>query len=931
MIFKSKKRAALALAALLLAALHSVKNIRLTRVAPSERENWTVEFEWFGMDAEKIEKLVSIPFEEKACKLEKLVSISSICENSKCVASLVFEKSQKSAYGALSDAAEELRKSLPQDAQNPRISALSQDSKFFFCAAFDKSLWTLDEIKSELLKNLSAVSGVSQALVSGGESAELQLAFDEKILDKSGLFPWDLATQAQESQAALMFGKKRFYKQEAASLRDIREIPLVKKSCKVQDSFQKKEAVVRVNGKECLLISLKSAEESQNISISKKCRKILKKSLKNRDGWEIIYDKGAEQEKALKKIILAFFDTLAALAAAVWLMFKSIKKTAASLAFTAADTLLTCAALAALGKPLDSATISGLTISLGLLCDAALYVLDDCETSNSTLTACALTTIAAIAPLSALNSIVPGIKQLGWTCALSIGLSCLLALIFLPVLAEQERKAQKTSKNFLKLSDFSYKQSRKIFRLSTFLYIIPLVLFIFLPKNLRSPDFEPVIYAQIECKPETCCEAVDRDAKTFAEEVLKIKGVKFVQTEAKRGRAEIQVVLDKAKRKGKTAKLLQEKGKDLAGFLYVPLAPPKRKIVQKIQAAVLGDDATLCKKIAKDAASLVQGQDSFWKQKGQVVLNFSEDETVFLAAPRKDFLRQNSLSVKDLALFLRWNLFGPVAAKIRSDGRQKDVRIGNERLAFSKEASLDDVKNLSLKSIPISALCEIKKTAAPARLFRKDCRRAAFFTIEAETKNSWKFFMDVKKAVEKINLPDGYYFSWPKEYESLRENYAKIFAAFLISAAAIFFLVAAQSQNAIEALCVLATIPLSLFLPLFLRAVSLRPISLGDAIGMVFVSGLCVNNALYILAEWKRKRGQNAFLSAQKLEKSVLSSSITTLISSIPVMLSGGSFAADLAFFMFFGSLASIFAGLVYFPAAITCAAKKTPRQKAGL
>ena len=117
MIFKSKIKASFALLCLTFLSIYSLKNLRLTKAAANEYENYAVEFEWFGMDAEKIEKLVAIPFEEKISKLPGLVSARSTCEHSKCVASLVFEKGKRPSYAAVSNLADELKRSLGQDAQ----------------------------------------------------------------------------------------------------------------------------------------------------------------------------------------------------------------------------------------------------------------------------------------------------------------------------------------------------------------------------------------------------------------------------------------------------------------------------------------------------------------------------------------------------------------------------------------------------------------------------------------------------------------------------------------------------------------------------------------------------------------------------------------------------------------------------------------------
>lgn len=924
MIFSSKKKAAFVLFAMTLLSSYSIKNIRLSRAAPSAKEYYTVEFEWFGMDAQRMEKEVAIPFEEKAAKLPRLLAASSVCERSNCVTSLVFEKGKRPALSLVSDAADEIKRSLPNDVQNPRIYAAAQDSKFVFCAAFDKGAFSYEEIKSRLLQELKGINGVSQARLSGGEGREIHIAFDDKALDKRCVLPWDLAKTLRESQAGFLGGNNVHYEEKIESLEAMEKALGPLKLGLVSEGLQRKESVVRVNGKESLVLSLKSSDESKNMAISKKARKIMKERLGGKSGWTIVYDNGLEQENSLKRIAAAFFETLGALTFAVWLFFRSKRATFLALAFCAADSLFTAAVFSALNIPLDSATISGLTISLGLMCDAALYVLDDCQTSPKALIACALTTAASILPLAALETLVPGVKSMSIACAVSIGLSCVLALVFLPAFTNTAKR-RNAARNSLNLYDFSDGRLRKFLNLSKILYFLPFVLFVLLPKNLQPMDLDASIYAQAEFNPEKRMDLVDKEIGGLVKKLTEQKGVKHVKSEAKRGRAEIQIILKSPSDKKRVLAFLQGEKSVGSGFLYAPIVPSKRNLAQKMQIAVLGEDSGLCKKIAKEAARALQEQNGALFENSQVILNFKEDEDVFVARPKKDLLRKRSASASDASYFLRWNLFGPVALKVWALGLQTDARLGNGRLAFENGASIEDVKKLCLKEAPLYSLFDFSKEKRPERIFRKDSKRAAFFTVETRTGNSGKAFKSVKAALKKIELPDGYYFSWPKEYVSMPESYAKIFAAFLVGAAAIFFLVAAQSERIFEALLVLANVPISLSLPLLLRCVSLSPLTLGDAVGMAFISGLSVNNALYILAERKAGEKRGAFLAARRLSKSVLSSCATTLVASVPVMLSGLSFAADAAFFMFFGSAASVFSGLIYFPYALEKAGKKGP------
>jgi hypothetical protein len=113
-----------------------------------------------------------------------------------------------------------------------------------------------------------------------------------------------------------------------------------------------------------------------------------------------------------------------------------------------------------------------------------------------------------------------------------------------------------------------------------------------------------------------------------------------------------------------------------------------------------------------------------------------------------------------------------------------DIRLGNAFLAFSKKATLDSVKELLLPSdkgdsIPVKALCRLEKRKLPSAVYRLDARRAAFFTVEVQSKSTDYSFDKIKESLSSVNLPDGYSFVYPAEAERIKEDYSVIFAGFL--------------------------------------------------------------------------------------------------------------------------------------------------------
>ena len=579
--------------------------------------------------------------------------------------------------------------------------------------------------------------------------------------------------------------------------------------------------------------------------------------------------------------------------------------------------------MGALKSSLDGNAISGITSSLGLMSDAALYLSDDCKSSRWAMAASCLTTICAILPLCVLDKIAAGIKELSLVCALAVGMSGVLAAAFCPLFFGNKdggtrANAEQRAQSFLNLFTFRYKISKTILNLSYFLYIFPLVLFIFLPKNLASPQTSRSIHAQIEYPPERRAEAIDDEVLKFSLEAKKIKGVEFVQSESRRGSAEIQIVAKSARQRVEVLKQLEGLASTLTGALCLPL-PAQKKVVQSVRVSVLGDDFSACKKLSKEAAALALKNEWFIKNGARAIFNFKDDERVFVASPKAGPLARAGLSVQELCKLFRWNIFGAVIHKARSEEGPVDVRAVNRRLAFLDKKSLEDLNLIcapvAQKSVPLSALCSIQIQKHPSKIYRKDSKRAAHWTLEIESDKSDKVFSKLKKALKEMNLPQGYWFEFPREWENMKSDYAAVFSALLLALLAIYVLIAAQCERPLDALKALATVPLSLCVPLALRAATFTPLKLGDAAGMAFVSGLCVNNALYIMAEYNLRGRKDARAAVQSVLKSVLASSATTIVSSIPpLILSPQGFAGDLAFFTLFGTLGSLPAALFVFP-----------------
>lgn len=113
-----------------------------------------------------------------------------------------------------------------------------------------------------------------------------------------------------------------------------------------------------------------------------------------------------------------------------------------------------------------------------------------------------------------------------------------------------------------------------------------------------------------------------------------------------------------------------------------------------------------------------------------------------------------------------------------------------------------------------------------------------------------------------------------------------------------------------KALLIISIIPVSISLPLIVKFIFKLPLEMGDVVGMILVSGISVNNTIYIIESQK----SNIYFKIREKIKSITVTSLSTIFGAIPLLLSNtDEFAKDLSFFMVLGVLASFIASVFMF------------------
>jgi multidrug efflux pump subunit AcrB len=925
---------------------------------------YRIRFEYFGMDAGGMERLIAKPLEEGISAMGGVEEIRTVCEYSLSETTAVFNRNppvgfkgllgagtseKKKIYLALRDAVDSLYRDLPDAVQKPRIYESGGGRRPFLSAAIlgdqGESLSQLRNYAERSLKPaLENLEGVAEVKVSGGSLTEVHIEFDPDRGAETGLDPGALGILVQDanvlSPGGTYHGEFDRHIQFKTRIRDLEEIK--KLPVKAGEEISSLEYFARIgfapreqrefftlDGEECAGISVTAVPGTNLAALSRRCGEILKTAK-----LRILRDEGKVQAEMIRSMALALIQSFAAVIIIIPFFFSSLRAISLIILFLPVCTIWSLGFLQILNLEIDQYILSGLSISLGLVIDPWLVIAaraDKVKQLSGGIAASAFTTLLVIFPLCFMDSITPGIQRTALAIMVMVANSLLLGLLFFsPFLGTEKERALETTlpsagiRRFYRLLFRRFRrfylgigyfaaacaQSRRAGFIYAALGLSAFFLFFSLGKNLNLEFRLPLLYASAEFESGKSAAAVRRDLEDLGRKIRMEEGVRFVGLECRNGAGEFEVGFDEgvinradlADRISALAPLLGE------GFLYVPDAESDyRSGLYEVEVAALSA-AGRSRELAREGAEITGKLDGVV----QTVLNFKDPAPVIAFVPDRELLIKPGLRIRDLGSSLRWLLFGPVIGKWPEEQGETDIRIMGKGLAAGSRRGL---ANLALPSssgpIRLGALGALEEIPGEGTIYRRDGRRVSYFTVHLTAGSASEAAELLRKNLN-TNRERGSGFLLPRELETLDSRYFLVFLVFLGSFAGIFLVLLGMTENWAAALRISSIIPVSCALPLLVKFLSRRPLEMGDAAALVAIAGLSVNNGVFL----EESRLISARFKIRDKIQSILATSLTGIAGAVPLAFLGGAgFSASLSRSILWGIAGSLLASLLLFPA----------------
>ncbi len=581
---------------------------------------------------------------------------------------------------------------------------------------------------------------------------------------------------------------------------------------------------------------------------------------------------------------------------------------------------------------LNIVSMGGLALGVGMLVDNSIVVIENiyrmrnegksakeaavqgARQVSGAITASTLTTISVFIPIVFTEGITRQMfTDMGLTIAFSLIASLLIALTLVPMIASQimvrnEKRDHKTMDAviavYTKLLRFSLNHKYVVI----IVVAVLLAVSIFGALNLGTEFFPTSDTNQLSVSVNLKKGAQFSDTAAAADEVTgriseiddvettgaSISGGMFGMGMMDRGSrtttASIYVLL-KDNRKmtsNEISQLIRDKTSDLGYEVIVNESGGMEMSAMSgdaVSIEIRGREFDTLEKISGDIAGIVESVE------GTVDISDGLEE----AAPElkvvvdKDKSIASGLTVAQVFMEVNELLKKNSPATTLSSGA-KDFDVFVESESGRQATDRKGLENMMIKtpkgdSVALKSIAQIVEARGFTTISRRDQER--YVTVSAslaEGYNVGKVNSNISEELSEYTLPDGYEITMGGEIEMIEDSFRDIFLMLALAVSFVYLIMVAQFQSLKSPFIVMFTIPLAFTGGLFALMITGKPVSVISLVGLVFLSGVVVNNGIVFVdyVNQLRNAGENrtdALLQAGRHRlRPIIMTALTTVI-----------------------------------------------------
>ena len=234
-------------------------------------------------------------------------------------------------------------------------------------------------------------------------------------------------------------------------------------------------------------------------------------------------------------------------------------------------------------------------------------------------------------------------------------------------------------------------------------------------------------------------------------------------------------------------------------------------------------------------------------------------------------------------------------------GLTRDVTV---RLAPEARENLTDLERLPLvvggapgspaSTIPLGQVATIRRTLGPAAIEHLDRDKVVTVGANIEGRSLSEVSQDVNQRLQGVRLPPGVELTQGGEVEDQADVFTKVFAALGLAVMLMYFILVIQFGSFLDPLAILLSLPLSLVGVVLILIITGDTLNIMSLIGVILLMGIVAKNAILLIdfAKWNHEAGmplREALIEAGRVRlRPIMMTTIALIAGMIPVALGYG-------------------------------------------
>jgi len=822
------------------------------------------------------------------------------------------EKPTQEAVDDVRSAMQSVRSELPSDVRDPVVSKINLSGAPIL--AFTVRAPSMDDealswfVDNTVARRLLGVKGVGSVARVGGVNRQVEVALDPMKLQSLGATAAEISRQLKQVQTESAGGRADL----AGSEQPMRTLATVKTAeelaslelalnngqhirldevATVKDTVAEPRALALLNGVPVVGFEVTRSKGASEVEVGAAVQAALKElkqqhpDLELTQAFDFVQPVAEEFEGSM--IMLLEGAVLAVIV--VWLFLRNARATFVSAVALPLSVIPAFIGIAYLGFSINTVTLLALSLVIGVLVDDAIVEVENIERHldmgktpmqaameaadeiGLAVIATTFTLIAVFLP-TAFMSGIPGkfFKQFGWTAALAVFASLVVARVLTPMMAAYLMKPSKGGHKepfwmgaYLKVSRWALNHRWITMTGAAAFFVGSIMLIPLLPTGFIPPDDNSQTQVYIELPPGATL-AQTRDTAEAARKLLaKVEHIQSIYTTIGGGAAGSDPFAPAGAsevRKATLTVLLSERGK----------RPRKQGIENNIRAAMsalpgvrskvgLGGSGEKYVLVlaGEDPQALTLAAAAVEKDLRTIPGLGSITSSASLIrseiAVRPDFVRAADLGVTSSAIgdTLRIATVGDydtAVAKLNLSQRQIPIIVKLEKTA---RQDLDVLGRLAIPGakgpVMLSQVATLEVTGGPAVIDRLNRSRNITFEVEL----SGAALGDVTAAVDKLpaikNLPAGVKQLTLGDAEVMGELFESFGLAMLTGVLCIYIVLVLLFKDFLHPFTILAALPLSLGGAFVGLLIADKSFSMPSLIGLIMLMGIATKNSILLV------------------------------------------------------------------------------------